>query len=504
MSVVAPDHHIDTAAWNVIQHWHDHVPGQTVYDGIDYADLVKWYLWDKVGAFYRSQVGGDAFAFEQQLAPPAKESPWLAVTKIKLAVKACRKELQRHADAGSRGGLANTLTRQGQDSGKAARLVFIPFPTPRTQPLTKELIAVGYRVVTNDTPAYLGSRNPPERTGRAINRLAALHRAGHLSATVATSLAAQGVPLPSGARHRLLRQLFEQQRIIQQAEAEINAFGPDCLLLHGDNHSPYQEYVAVAHKYEIPTVTFQHGLECERYYLDKVFATHYAVWSRSRHDQIRVMNPARPVMLAISGNPAYDQCQYPRAIDHWGRYWLWLTRPHRPRYCYAPSRQPREGVDIFNALVQALVRHPHDRLVIKPHPNDYADVYRDLTRRSPCMDRIEISSKTIGELVPDARLVISEDSTAGVEAMFSGKIIVHAHFAMCQPVLKLTDFAAALPGFATEQLIDSLGVALSLDVPARQRMLDGQIACLDHYAGPLDGHSGLRQREFLLSLVGSH
>ena len=482
---------LDQKAWETI----DSVTASLVDfsgEGINYGEISRWFLWDKVGRYYRKTFCPDDFAFEVECLRRFEKHQSHAIWRVKLRLLAnliknrCQKKIRTE--------YKRPPVREG------GKLVFVPFPDERIRGIAEIVINERHTLATNIQsilPEFVDATVVTGDCEKAIS--------SHLSTQIHTvlnqRLKALGVILEPDDRGKLYRQIVQQQRLLAQADAEISAIQPDLIFLHGDNHSPYQEYAAVATKYGVPTMTFQHGLDCERYYLDHAYSSHYGVWSQTRCDQYRAVNPARPKCLQVTGNPKYDALSYPESINTEGDFWLWITRPHKPKYCYAPTRRPSEGVEIFRALISALGKNPTEKLLVKPHPNDFAEIYRELAVKSDCANRIVITDEKLDRLIPLAKLIISEDSSAGVETMFSGKLVIHTHFAESAPVLKLTDFGAALPGFSPAQLSDSIDQASRLSLRDRQRMLIGQCECLDYYAGPLDGLSSHRQKKFILDTL---
>ena len=67
--------------------------------------------------------------------------------------------------------------------------------------------------------------------------------------------------------------------------------------------------------------------------------------------------------------------------------------------------------------------------------------------------------------------------------MLAGRTLVHAHFAGSPPTMPFVDYAAALPGFCPEQLVESLVSPPTRDLrPGQQRFLDAFAGPRDHQA----------------------
>ncbi|NJR74919.1 MAG: hypothetical protein HC773_17345 [Scytonema sp. CRU_2_7] len=118
-------------------------------------------------------------------------------------------------------------------------------------------------------------------------------------------------------------------------------------------------------------------------------------------------------------------------------------------------------------------------------------------------DRVEVSSASVQSLLPRASIVISEDSTAGLEAMFFGKVVIYAHFADSQPVMPFVNYGAALPGYSPEEIWDSLQRGQQLTTIEQNNILQGQINFLRDYTGPCDGNAHQRISAFISSVLSS-
>jgi hypothetical protein len=250
----------------------------------------------------------------------------------------------------------------------------------------------------------------------------------------------------------------------------------------------------------IPVIMLQHGLDCENYYLDEAYASHVAVWGAERELRYRANSQFQPI-IAVTGNPEFDQFSFPKCIDVTGSYWLWATRPHASDRCSTPSRFPDEGLKILNVLIEALERSPDTHLIIKPHPYDYRNHYEKVIFEKGLQKRITLADSPLHDLINGANLVISEDSTAGMEVMFWGKLLVHAHFAESNPTMPFVKYGAALPGFSKEQLLASITQISSLDYAEAQKFLSGQVSFLKDFAGLCDGRSAARFVDFVSDVL---
>lgn len=155
----------------------------------------------------------------------------------------------------------------------------------------------------------------------------------------------------------------------------------------------------------------------------------------------------------------------------------------------------------MSALMSALAVHPKDKLVIKAHPYDYPELYEEMIAKSQLKGRVQLSGRHVHELLPRASLVVSEDTTAGMESMFWGKPLVQAHFSMSSPVMPMVEYGAALPGFSPEQLLESITTLRTLPMDVLQKFYAGQVRFLKDFAGPCDGKAASRLVTFIANIL---
>lgn len=486
---------IDRFAWQAITGWHVAADFDPVHDGLNLGELVRKPLWGRVGRAIRAALDPQGFRFEKDLffhfdrhrPPRRRDTAYRFLQHLMSSVRAF-----------GRGNVSTPLVRGNPHFGGPP--VLVPHPSARMEQVAAVLLSRGYPLVVAPACVLAGfsqaSRCPTIHLAKPDHALAdQLHKA------VVEGLTTLGVRLQSFDVKSLRSELRIMLARIRKAAAEIDLLAPRALLLHGDNHSPYQEYVAVANRRGIPTITFQHGLDCERYYLDDAYCTHMGVWGEQRKRRYENDSGRQLERLQVTGNPAFDAItSLPDRIANQGEYALWITRPHTSSFCYSPSRRVTEGLDIFEVLLSAVARSPEMRLVVKPHPQDYPFLYEKRIAEHNLTDRVKVVMDNLPSLLGKADIVISEDTTGGLEAMLKGKILIHSHFAVSEPVLPFVNYGAALSGFSPETLLESLARAYRLSVSERDEMLAGQRSFVKEFAGELDGRAGERQISFMTSI----
>ncbi|HBY69947.1 MAG TPA: hypothetical protein DEG69_20695, partial [Flavobacteriaceae bacterium] len=178
----------------------------------------------------------------------------------------------------------------------------------------------------------------------------------------------------------------EDQKLLQQqlkgvvkmtllAEQELKKYKPNVVYVHSDNHPPFITYVLAAKKLGIPTFTYQHGLDCEHYILDDSFADYVGVWGEHRKKRYLRDSQLTAKHYQVVGN-VFLSIPEPKTTTPTEKTILYVSRPHKPIKCYAPSRNYLEGVEILTAILEFMKQHTAVRLIIKAHPLDLVDAYK--------------------------------------------------------------------------------------------------------------------------------
>ena len=472
---------LDQLAWQAICDWPLLADVTVIRDGLNYAELTRGFLWDKVARAIRSQLDPANFTFEAQLLDrpisPVKPSP---PRSLLAQVKQPLRDLYDRS---------KFALLKPYACWRRSPVLYVPCLHPQ---LRSTVAALG-----RSTGIVVATAFPYDHVYRLQIPRQVLAKpdwayAEQLHQGILQGLQALEIILLDHDVTLLRQQILDQMQHVQRCEQELAAINPAAILVYADNHAPPQAYVLLARRAGIPAIMLQHGLDCEQHCLEQAYASAIAVWGTARLQRYQQNSTYQPDRIAVTGHPEYDHLQPPKQLDRTGHYWLWVTRPHGSEKCYTPSRSPREGADILHALLTALQQIPTARLVIKPHPLENLAVYRDQIIAAQLGDRVELTTHNVAALLAEASLVICEDSTAGLDAMFGGKILIHAHFAATPPVMPFVEYGAALPAQSAAMLQAALRQAQQLTPTQAATLLQGQRRFLQDYVGECDGKAAQR------------
>jgi hypothetical protein len=417
-------------AYDITCHWHKAINFCPVYNGIDYSQIIRFYLWDKIGRSlrikYKIDYGEELVYKDEFKSYPVYYEPFISQGKYS----------------------KSRIFKQ--------KVIFIPFPAAHTLELIKELrkekkVRVISKYINNDFKIKDVVKGFDYHNNEEWSQT--LHE------SVLKALKILDVNLIEEDIDLLRLQIFGAIEITSLAEKELLYSKPSALYVHSDNHPPFINYVLAAKKHEIPTFTYQHGLDCEQYYLDDCYADYVGVWGNKRKERYEIYSNFSPKKIEVLGNIFIDNSLINRTSGIKNTI-LFLTRPHRPIKCYSPTRNHIEGITILNVILNFMEVNRELTLTMKLHPMDDVKSYEKLVL--PFEDRVKFSSESIYELCAKTNVLITEDSTAGAEALYFDLPCIHAHFASSKPVLPFVDYGCALPGFNSEQLVISLNQALKM------------------------------------------
>lgn len=435
---------LDKLAYDVVCNWPKEINFNPVFDGIDYSQIIRFYLWDKVGRAIRIQNNISYNEVE----------PYLEDYKSSSFYDTPQKSKGRYR--------RNFLNRK--------KSIFIPFQTSHTSYLIQKLQeSKRYKVISKHETKQITKANVIKQLDFDCDK----KLGGKLYRSVLEALDSLNVELITEDKELLRSQIEGAVEITALAERELLKYKPNAVYVHSDNHPPFINYVLVAKKLNIPTFMYQHGLDCEQYYLDDCYADHVAVWSKNRKDRYVKDSLFQPKNYSIIGNVLLSK-QTPIIKATHNNTIVLVTRPHKPIKCYSPSRYHLEGLEVLQVILEFLKKHDTCTLILKLHPMDYKEAYADLIKHNGLENRVTISEEKLIDVLKIASVVVTEDSTAGAEAMYYEVPCVHAHLSKLEPILPFVKYGCAFPGFSKEELALSLEKALSVNDNAMAEIMTCQ------------------------------
>lgn len=437
---------LDKLAYKIVCDWAKSINFNPVRQGVDYSLIIRFYLWDKVGRALRIKHN-------------------LSFNEVEVYNKDKVASPFYHEPLHSKGTYTKPLLKKG-------KLIYIPFQVTHTDLLIKEFRKLkNYKIISKQITKEVQKKNVVKNLDFKLKSEWRIE----LESAVFKGLKFFELDLIPNDRELLKNQIRGTLEITQLAFTELKKYKPNALYVHSDNHPPYINYVLVAKKLGIPTFTYQHGLDCELGYLDDCIADYVAVWSEVRKNRYLSDSKIQPEKYKIVGNHLLSiSKKKDEKLNNINNKILFITRPHSPIKCYSVSRNYKEGINILEAIIVYLKEHKEVHLLIKPHPMDWIEGYKNVIIRECMEDRIKITFDGLHKLFSEGPLIITEDSTAGAESMYYNLTCIHTHFASSKPTLPFVNYNAAIFASNKKSLVNAIEKGFSLNIDDKEKMKVGQ------------------------------
>lgn len=285
-------------------------------------------------------------------------------------------------------------------------------------------------------------------------------------------------------------------RIAKQTIREIIAldnfylkYCPKLVFMGSDSHKLARITSLLGKTRKFKTLVIQHGAPILPHAYVPLFADWIAIWSEGIRDWF-IRNGVSTDKLVVTGNPRYDKFELQIESDqnnkNNNKKIILLTNPL--------------GADInrtiLSLLLPALDSAKLD-FVIKPHPSEPAinyDFYFNELNNVNCT--IE-KNKTIEQLINKNDIVITVNSTAGIEALMLGGIIHIVNIAGVPNSIPYFEFDIANDIFTSDDATIKIGNSI-----INSDGYSNKVAVfLKWYAGELDGNSSKRICNFIKEVL---
>ncbi|MDD2637153.1 MAG: hypothetical protein PHW82_16820, partial [Bacteroidales bacterium] len=285
-------------------------------------------------------------------------------------------------------------------------------------------------------------------------------------------------------------------RIAKQTIREIIAldnfylkYSPKLVFMGSDSHKLARITSLLGKTRKFKTLVIQHGAPILPHAYVPLFADWIAIWSEGIR-QWFIRNGVSTDKLVVTGNPRYDkfkfQCNNNQNNKNHKKKIVLLTNPLGAEINYT----------ILNLLLPALVSAKLD-FVIKPHPSEpainYDFYFNELNNVNCTIER----NKAIEQLININDIVITVNSTAGIEALMLGGIIHIVNITGIPNSIPYSEFDIANDIFTSDDATIKIGNSI-----INSDGYSNKVAVfLKWYAGELDGNSSKRICNFIKEVL---
>jgi len=209
---------------------------------------------------------------------------------------------------------------------------------------------------------------------------------------------------------KFIYKFFKQTiRDIYAVDKLTDRIKPNYVVTGTDSHKLGRLFALLGHHKGWKTLVIQHGFPGLHYAYVPVFANYLAVWGHE-HFQWFSNNGVPEEKLIVTGNPRFDTIQYTPCRHK--------ERPSKVVLLTSINRQVNENLLVFTLEALNDLNIP---LLIKPHPSDNMTVHLEpIIRDFHVMAKVVNRGMQLKDIIHSCDIVITENSTAGVEALALG------------------------------------------------------------------------------------
>jgi Capsule polysaccharide biosynthesis protein len=200
----------------------------------------------------------------------------------------------------------------------------------------------------------------------------------------------------------------------------INEVNPKLIILGTDCHRLSRHLVIISKKYNIKSLVIQHGATNGKYGFAPLFANKIAVWGNiSKKILIDWGIPEENII--ITGNPRFGKIKSYRQKDC-------CKSKYAEKLKILVALSPYEKdvtVEILTLVFEAVKNIKDITLIVKPHPSEKnIYYYEEIIKRHNYIDVILDEKSSTNYLLADSDVVVSAQSTIGIEALLFGKTLI--------------------------------------------------------------------------------
>lgn len=209
----------------------------------------------------------------------------------------------------------------------------------------------------------------------------------------------------------LLNCMKQTIRDIIAMDNMYSSLNPDVVIMGSDSHKLGRISALISARRTWATLVLQHGAPMLPHAYVPVYSKWIAVWGESFKDWF-LRHEVPKEKIIVTGCPRFDS-YVPKQKSEAKRKIVWLTTP---------------AIDdiikrCFDYIMPVLV-DLNLEFVIKTHPSEPTGVYKDLIANSGYLNSSVVPNAKINEIINKGDIVFCLNSTAGIEAVALGGLIL--------------------------------------------------------------------------------
>lgn len=287
------------------------------------------------------------------------------------------------------------------------------------------------------------------------------------------------------------------------------------LVMHNDLKELEGSLIGAAQKLKITSLVIQHGIVAEFYTPARVYCDTMACWGRAFIDEYKKF-PQMTSRLIVTGNPRYDElCRRNNAQNNAllrrnTRQWLGLAEDKKivsfltqPRTNTVALGRVNETELLLETVISAVKQHAGLQLVIKAHPSDDINIYRNYLPhflKGAENNIIILKNHNAFDVLEISDAVIIVDSSSGLEALILEKPLIKLNLTKFASLVPYVERGCAIGVDRPEGLAAALNDCL-YNTEVRERLSQRRQSFISDYAYRIDGLAARRTEELMRAIL---
>ena len=270
------------------------------------------------------------------------------------------------------------------------------------------------------------------------------------------------------------------------------------VLLRHDMREFERTVITVAKQQDIPALVVQHGIVAEENFIDFMFADATFIWGDACRDWFKLKDERKK--LFVTGNPRYDVCFNWKPSNQRVEFFNNLKLdPKKTTILFATQaivkfssyRTDDENEILTKKLLDFFKITPQYQLIVKIHPYEDEKVYKHIFKGYGLSNVRLLTDINIFELIVHSDLLITKNSTTGLEAMIFDKPLITIELAKRRDQVPYGEKGAAISIHSAEEIADAIKISLE-DTKTKEFLRDNRLSFVDNYAYKIDGLASQR------------
>lgn len=270
------------------------------------------------------------------------------------------------------------------------------------------------------------------------------------------------------------------------AKEEIKRITPSLFVSTNDLNPAASIFVYTCRKNKIPTLMLQHGMICN-FPLSNFISDKIGVWGDYTKKVLVKKLKRNPNSIIVTGSPFFDQA-YPH-YQYKAKFEGLKKKEKTLGILTTIYGSPKKEIKVLKKLLKVLTRFGKITIRIRTHPGQKISAVEEFVKQHKLKVKIN-ESVGLKEFIKTSDLILTENTSAGLEAVLLGKPLLYLNFLGEKDSIPYAKFKAAVGLYKISDLTLKLERLLH-NKKEQQRMQKDQKRFIKKYL-KLDGEATSR------------